>query len=337
MDLSKKTSRSESDQFEKKTLSDKVDGRKYIDQDFDKNYWYLLGREDGETNYIKSQISTNKWWGQFKLLFSELQFFTYYLRPDIKNVIYVGAAPGNHTYVLAHLFEDLTFHLYDIQIFDPRLKKLKNVNMYNKYFTDEDIEKHKKLNVKYMFVSDIRNLSVDKLVINQRENENKIWEDMQLQESWVFSLRPVYSLLKFKLPYGSEDYNVSKFGKTVSYLEGQIFKQVFPPANSAESRLVVSKFERRDWDLLSYERKMSYHNNVIRQKATFKNPLTGKNENVYEERGLTNNFDSVCSFSILCDYLEKINKKQTVENVKIVFDYIFDNILPEGPKDILDI
>ena len=337
MDLSKKTSKSQSDQFIKKTLSDKVEGRKYTDQDFDKNYWYLLGKEDGETNYIESKVSTNKHWGQFKLLFSEIQFLTYYLRPDIKNIIYVGAAPGNHTYVLAHLFEDLIFHLYDIQVFDPRLEKLKNVNIYNKYFTEDDIEKHKKLNLKYMFVSDIRNLSVNKLNVNKRENEMKIWEDMQLQQSWVMSLKPVYSSLKFKLPYGSDEYNISKFGKTVKYLDGQIFKQVFCPPLSAESRLVVSKFEQRDWDLSSYERKMSYHNIVIREKATFKNPLTGKNENIYEERGLTNNSDSVCSYSIICDYLEKINKKQTVENVKIIFDYIFDNSMPDGSKDLLEI
>ena len=82
---------------------------------------------------------------------------------------------------------------------------------------------------------------------------------------------------------------------------------------------------------------MSYHNIVIREKATFKNPLTGKNENIYEERGLTNNYDSVCSYSIICDYLEKINKKQTVENVKIIFDYIFDNSMPDGSKDLLEI
>lgn len=311
------------------TKTQKVEGKNYFEIPFNKEDWMLLGNDDGELDYIPGQTTNNIHIGQLKLLISELVLFVYYSDDELKNVIYAGAAEGYHIYILSKMFPDFTFYLYDTRPFDKRLKALKNVNIYNKYFLDEDIEHYKKLGLKYFLISDIRNLSMDQTEVNKRINEELIVEDMLLQQSWVKKLKPVYSLLKFKLPYGSEDYNKEKYGETMKYLDGQVFKQAFAKPLSAETRLLVTDNDSsRDWNLISYENKMSYHNRSVRERAVYLNPINNSKTKIYEEKGLYNDYDSTYFTQVVMDYLYKINKARSEENVKNIIDYILDNIYP---------
>ena len=66
--------------------------------------------------YNEDEASTlkNIHWGQRKLILSEIQFFTLYVKTDgIKDVVYAGSAPGYHIPFLSDIFPELTFHCYD--------------------------------------------------------------------------------------------------------------------------------------------------------------------------------------------------------------------------------
>src|SRR5205085_2868428 len=76
-------------------------------------------------------------WGQRKLFLAELAFFNLFL--DFKavpqpQVVYAGAAPGNHIPLLASLFPAMTWHLYDPAPF--QIKATPQINLHPENFTE---------------------------------------------------------------------------------------------------------------------------------------------------------------------------------------------------------
>ncbi len=74
----------------------------------------ILDSDDKQSKYTsrKNQIKSVVHWGQRKLFMSEIEFLTKYSIPgDI--VLYVGSAPGIHTYFLSLFFPFLNFILFD--------------------------------------------------------------------------------------------------------------------------------------------------------------------------------------------------------------------------------
>lgn len=301
---------------------------------FSKDSLYTIGDGDKEVPYYNRSFELQIHWGQLKLFMSELQALVYY--GDINSfseIVYVGAAPGEHTYVLAQMFPQFNFHLYDKQNFDRRLEKLKNVKLYKKYFEQEDIDFWKKSTKQIFLISDIRSLNYQGKSKNKAKAEQIVWENMKLQQSWYEEIKPYAGLFKFKLPYATS-YNLEQ-GKTRSYLDGIIFRQVFQKENSSETRLFTRGMGYREWNIETYERKISYHNSTIREKSLYKNPIDLSNNPVYKEKGFTNNYDSVCSTMILKDYLQKVNADVNMSNVRSLIDYIIDNITPEGENKLV--
>ena len=174
---------------------------------FDKDKYFTLKDLDGEKVYDPKSILKNFYWGQLKLFLSEFYTLVYHLKEDnITDILYIGAAPGDHLYVLSHLFEDFTYHLYDMLPFDKRLQTLNNVKIYKKYFDDVELEKWKKVSRKYFLISDIRTITYSASATGTkylRNNEKAVLNDMRLQEKWVKTLTPAISLLKFRLPFSS--------------------------------------------------------------------------------------------------------------------------------------
>ena len=301
---------------------------------FSKDNLYTIGDGDGELPYDERSFVSRVHWGQLKLFMSELQPLVYY--GDINSfseIVYVGAAPGEHTYVLAQMFPQFNFHLYDKQTFDRRLEKMKNVKLYKKYFEQEDIEYWKKSTKKIFFISDIRSLNYQGKSKNRAKAEQIVWENMKLQQSWYEEIKPYAGLFKFKLPYMTS-YNLAQ-GSIRNYLDGIIFRQVFQRPNSSETRLFVRGMGYSDWNIETYEKKLFYHNAVVREKALYKNPIDLSNNPVYKEKGFTNNYDSVCSAMILKDYLQKVNAEVNISNVRSLIDYIVDNITPSGENKLI--
>lgn len=295
-----------------------------------------LGEDDNEKVYVEDSHSTAKKWGQLKLMATELLFLSIYSDSDTDIVIYAGAAPGSHIFTLSKLFNHLEFHLYDTAKFDSRLKDLTNVQLYNSYFTEDHIQRYNSLNKKCMFISDIRNLSYDRNKMNMRVNQDMIWNDMMLQQSWLGMLQFTHASLKFRLPY-PEEFVLHKYGDEVEYLDGVLLKQAYAGPYSTECRLIVdgSKLSYRKWNLKSYEQKMFYHNKIVRQMMTYKHLILNNTENLYPDKVfqhksepfmLTRDYDSMFFGTAVIKYMKKIGTGVNTCNFKKLCDYILSSI-----------
>ena len=320
-----------------KKLSTKRDVKNYqkpIILTPDKYYTFGDGDEECEYN-IKIDNIRSTHWGQLKLFVSELQVLTYYGDPSICNtIIYVGAAPGEHLFLLARMFSEYNFHLYDLKQFDKRLEELDNVTLYNKYFTQEDVDKWKKKDIKIFLISDIRSLNYTKLQrVNSQKAEDEVWENMNMQKDWYIQMECYMGLFKFKLPY-VVGYNLKK-GKTREYLDGIVFRQVYQKNNSSETRLLTRGIGYRDWDIVRYEKKNAYHNQVSREKTFFKNPIDFTDDPIYPEQGFLNDYDSVVFATILKDFLIKINQEVDLNKIRNLIDLVISEVTITGKNKLI--
>lgn len=242
----------------------------------------------------KNEEKTSLAFGQRKLCLTVLQFLTNYYDPNQPGVIlYCGASPGNNIQIIADLFPELEFHLYDPAPF--KIKASERIKLYNQYFTDSDAVKWS--TIPNYFISDIRTADYTKAK-DLDENEEQIIKDMIDQMRWYNIIKPIKAYLKFRLPYTGGNRPLS-----IKYLDGLLFKQVFAPETSTETRLVphgpnITKV----WDCLKYQSQMFHHNAIIRESVKYLNPLNNLEEPI-DFPELLNDYDSVCEIMILSKYL----------------------------------
>jgi hypothetical protein len=96
--------------------------------------------------------------GQRKLLMSELGALR---RLDANTqyvAVYAGAAPGIHIPLLAELFPNATFHLYDPAPF--QITETERIKLFNEYFTDDIARTYSRdgipMTTRVVFICDIR-------------------------------------------------------------------------------------------------------------------------------------------------------------------------------------
>lgn len=288
---------------------------------------FYMGPDSKELVYDSSCVLSNVHWGQLKLFYSEFFVILKHLPESVNTILYVGAANGSHIFVLAKLFPRLTFYLYDSQRFDKRLYKLINVKIFKKYFDEEEMEKWKEKNIPVFFISDIRNLTYDPMARDDDmriKNEKDVWSDMKLQESWIKELKPVISLVKFRLPFAYDF--VLEEGRERKYLDGKVCFQTYNKPTSSESRLLIQGLEERNWDIIEYERKMYYHNCVTRNKKKFMNPINNSKRGIYPTKGLFNDYDSTCLTVLVMEYIQQTSGRMTEKEIKNKIDFILDNL-----------
>lgn len=204
-------------------------------------------------NYIGDRFAPKRklHWGQRKLLLCEIDFLTRYCTTSKQDVIYAGAADGRHIALLAELFPNLQFHLYDPRAFYPGLNSIKQIHTHQEFFTDDIASKWADRDV--LFICDIRTFGAEDQMHAAMENQAS-------QKKWVQIMQPRASMLKFKLPYPQKGEN-----DRYRYLDGDIYFQVWGPVSTAETRLVVTPpFREKEYDCIQYERQLSYYNNVMR-------------------------------------------------------------------------
>jgi len=239
--------------------------------------------------YDDYEVQPRCYWGQKKLLMSEIQFLTRVAKTlKITNfkdyaVVYLGAAAGFHLPILYKMFPELIWLLYDPAPFSnvvhehPKGKSY--VSTYNMFFTDETL-KHVKENCqnrKILFISDIR---VD-------TEQTAVITDMRNQANWGIGLDADFMLLKFKLPYedleqipkNNKDLNFDKKKltnpsytcknkKSMVYLNGDVYLQLYPPPYSNELRLFVekkkNKFKLGEYNYKNIRYKIDNYNNGTR-------------------------------------------------------------------------
>ena len=181
----------------------------------------------------------------------------------------------------------------------------------------------------FFLISDIRTLTYDSKADNDEtrvKNEESVWSDMKLQERWIETLKPSLSLIKFRLPFAYDF--VLKEGRTRKYLDGNVCFQVYNKPTSSETRLLVKDISYKDWDIVEYERKASFHNCITRNKMKFINPIKENKEEIYPKKGILNDFDSTYFTILVMDFIKKIGDEASEKNVKTIIDYILENITP---------
>lgn len=306
------------------------------------NHEFLTGSHPRKT-YVKQSVRGIVHYGQLKLYLTCLQFLTKYWDPfkhPRPKMVYVGAAPCCWIILLARQFPLFEFHLYDPSPFDKRVqeydqndtklnvKKSPNfaeIYLYKRLFVDEDVEQWRDQSDVF-FVSDIRPMSYNK---KSPESESVVHESMTLQSRWIKSIKPVFSQVKFKLPY-SENYHEERNSKPIYvYLQGKIYFQQWVGPLSTEARLVSEPpYVDTDYNYQIYEEMMFHHNTCERnpEVTRYRNILDGSS-GPYPELslyGIYNDLDSTMTVKIIKEYLEKVKDTDDKVTEKQIAEFFRD-------------
>jgi hypothetical protein len=231
--------------------------------------------------------------GQLKLLLSEVEFLTpFYGKQMMMHVVYAGAAPGLHVPILAEMFSTMHFVLVDPAPSMISNGEYPNIEVIQAFMTDA-LAGHFALlypSDSLLFISDVR-VGAPRgggTVESDRAHQIRVQRDMDAQRGWLEIMRPLCSILKFRLPWSLES-------KT-EYLGGRIYFPVYGRILTHESRLIVSKdFSVVNYVYKLYEKQMTYFNRVLRPATNY--PEFGGNKN--------NNkcYDCTAFRWIICKYL----------------------------------
>ncbi|AYV79689.1 MAG: polyA polymerase regulatory subunit [Faunusvirus sp.] len=245
-------------------------------------------------------------WGQRKLLIGEVYFLTKYFDPT-KIILYVGAADGYHIKFMAEvMFPKNKFILYDPAHF--KIKATQQIEIHKAFFTDADAKKYAANGANILFISDIRNLDVQKArkADNVHMFDDIVVEDLTRQRKWVEIIRPYRSFLKFRNRYDP--------GKS-EYFDGPIYLQPWAPV-STETRMIVRK---QDIDKMAYydnaefDEKLYYFNTQIRPKPN------DAMKSVLDKLNIINCWDTNMELLILKKYLKYVTKNYNEQNLIKLF------------------
>jgi len=254
---------------------------------------YLHG-SDPELVYEENRNPDNLHFGQLKLFITTVAFLIFYVdnrRTNIKILIVgAGGGPGSiNNELIASLFPRYKFYMYDPKGFG--FESHDNIQTFKELFTSKIAEEWAKEKNVYL-ISDIRAYETEET------KEEGVLENLKMQAQWHTIIRPVYSHLKFRLPFNVE---------SMAYLDGEIMKQPFAPRNSTETRLIVSKDAKYiEYNVKTYEEKMAHHNTIIRKKT-----YTNFDKMLYPD--LIGDYDSTY-FLMVCDLYLKQNGNSNLKS-----------------------
>lgn len=228
-------------------------------------------------NKLKEKNYGFKMKGQLKLLLSEIRFLTEEV--EIQNLkekhftfLYIGSGKGYHIPLLISLYEKYNI---DWVFFDPigHCEKLheykhlskKKIIIRDELFSEQGINEFKDVE-NLLFVSDIRSTESNKTgnVSTEPTTENLLF-DYGLQNKIIKELSPMFSLLKFRMPFPDDWREGDSFEKPI----GKECLQAFTKPSSTEFRIFLNsviafeKIEKKD-ELNKYEEKFSWYNRIYR-------------------------------------------------------------------------
>ncbi len=230
--------------------------------------------------------------GQLKLLLSEIEFLIpFYGRPDMY-VVYAGAAPGVHVPILAEMFSTMHFILVDPAPSMISNGKYPNIEVIQGFMTDE-LARHfaSRYSSLLLFISDVRVGCAPGKKESDTVHQLRVKRDMDAQRGWVEIMRPLSSILKFRLPWSLEGDD----GKT-EYLGGRIYFPVYGKILTHEARLIVTRSDDAaaltfaKYDNKIYEKQMTFFNRVLRPA-------------IYPAFGGNRCYDCTAFRWIICKYL----------------------------------
>ena len=246
----------------------------------------------------------NLHWGQRKLLLSEVEFLTnYYDSYDEgeKYLVYIGSAPGDHINYLSILFPEIKMILYDSV--KHVVKSNKNITIFERYFTNDDAENYKDMNI--FMMSDIRGLDIKehRKAQNETGKDVVIMYDMDYQKKWYNIMKPKKALLKFRVSWNEQ---------TTEYFDGDLYIQPWNGNDSVEMRLVPNG-QTKIWNNKKIEEGLFYHNTITRRTKLSNN----------DDNCIRFYYDNLAEILILTNYVKKFCRNtdinDDVENFKIFY------------------
>lgn len=293
-------------------------------------------------------------WGKLRMFLATLNFFNGYVETPSDSVdkticVYAGAGPGNSIVPLLDFYHNVEYHLYDPLGFDQeslfkfseKLHHKANVKLIPEPFTLELAKSWKdyiELNPRHRvyFISDIRNTNYPskpkkgsmteqeysaKLEEVQELKERIIEEDMATQKEWVKTMRPHWSLLKFRPPLKHQMYN---------YLDGYISRGVYGDIDTLESFLIPSdNITEREYDVVQYKEVINYHNYVFRG-FKFYNIFTSLPKPIAPGIYLYDDYDSTVFAHFIREYLNSYQREnEKISTILKIAEYVLNTLEPD--------
>jgi hypothetical protein len=254
----------------------------------------LQSERSSDKPYSSRNISTTEYWGQRKLLLTEIEFLTNYGAGAKFIVLYAGAAPGSHINYLSSLFPHLQFVLFDANDFSAT--QTDKIKIRSEKFTDNVANSCCVSEYPILFICNVRTFDPN----NQIDND--MIHDMHHQMGWHRIIKPRASLLNFRLPRTP--------GKT-EYLKGDLIIEPWASKRSTECRLIVDQEHTLiDYDHMEFENALLDFHNEKRIRYYKHNIDEIKNE------GLDHCYDCRAEIFILQEYLTKSNKVKSETELK---------------------
>lgn len=244
--------------------------------------------------------------GQLKLFYTELLFLTKCASKG-DTVLYVGAAEGYHTGLMASLYPDLTFSLWDSRPFDIEMRS--NIQLNNRYFTDDDAKALSKSGKNILFICDIRDLDIGNSKDDSVKMDKIVMEDMRLQENWCRIMNPKAAFLKFRITYDASNFD---------YLTGTLFLQPYIHV-SAELRLLTTDYNTRiTYNAKEIDEVMAYFSANQRCRFNDYGPWTV----IMRTYNIKTTWNNAFALLIIKCFLEKQNKLSSIDDIIDTFKKI---------------
>lgn len=141
------------------------------------------------------------------------------------------------------------------------------MEIHNKLFTDELLEKIVKKNTDIVFMSDIRTSEAKGC-----PRDRNVIRDNDLQKNWVIKINPIMASLKFRMPFtdiGRKGIDDTIFDSDVyPYLKGTVTIQAYAQKGSTESRLILKPpYTFKNYSISEQENRFFSFNRVYRSCA----------------------------------------------------------------------
>ncbi len=156
----------------------------------------------------------------------------------------------------------------------------------------EFVSRHWQDRIFKLFISEVR-IGPSTKRESEQAQKDRIHRDMISQQDWHVILQPIFSILKFRLPWN---------GSNASYLNGIIYLPVYGKVLTREARICVQKGTRvGDYDNKLYEGQMAYINQEFRPA-------------IYDYAGQSRCFDCTSFRWIVCNYLKASGTTLTAQD-----------------------
>jgi len=260
------------------TIDDSTRPKYYYFEDIDRTMYYSPKEKE---NVFQKKYKFRKP-GQLKLLINEIRFLTQDVKiqnyaNDLFDILYIGSGKGFHIPYLIRMYSHYNINWY---FFDPnghceelnnmaekskKDRKENKIFIYDTYFEESAFNLFRNNNRNLLFISDIRTADTDK----EPATINLLF-DYELQRKTIEALTPMFSLLKFRMPF-PDDWKEEYENKLI-FPTGKNYLQAFLPNDSAEFRIFINStagFKAVNIETLrEFESKFMWYNSVERRNIT---------------------------------------------------------------------